>query len=106
MSTTTNQKAFVLPAQASDEDTLWLMLTFAASMGVSGAAEIAKAQADPYLCKYVAGWGSKEGDVGVVARDTHGAVLGAAWLRLGGGEGPFKLGDEKVPELATAVTGR
>jgi ribosomal protein S18 acetylase RimI-like enzyme len=94
----------VTAAGPADEPVLWLMLTYAASMGAGGVERIAEAQADPYLRTYVAGWGSKRGDLGVVARASSGEPIGAAWLRLGDGGGPFKLGDEATPELATAVT--
>ena len=40
---------------------------------------------------------------GVIARDRSGDVLGAAWLRLGGIQGPYQLADKHVPELAMAV---
>jgi ribosomal protein S18 acetylase RimI-like enzyme len=94
----------VTPAGAGDEPVLWLMLTYAASMGAGGPERIAEAQADPYLRTYVAGWGSRPGDLGVVAREPSGEPIGAAWLRLGTGGGPFKLSDDETPELATAVT--
>jgi GNAT superfamily N-acetyltransferase len=90
-------------ASAQDEPVLWLMLTFAASMGSGGEEQIVRAQSDPYLSTYVSGWGTKKGDLGVVARDGCGEVLGAAWLRLVCAEGPFKLGDREMPELAMAV---
>ena len=98
-----NPRIHVTTANAQDEPLLWLMLTFAASMGSGGVGQIAHAQSDPYLSTYVSQWGSKQGDVGVVARDGSGEALGAAWLRLGGAGGQFKLGDGQVPELATAV---
>lgn len=94
---------YIMPAEVQDEAVLWLMLTYAASMGEGGAEQVATAQSDPFLMTYVSGWGLKKGDVGVVARDAPGNALGAAWLRLGGGGGQFKLSDDDVPELATAV---
>jgi ribosomal protein S18 acetylase RimI-like enzyme len=94
---------YVTAAEAEDEPVLWQMLTFAASMGSGGVEQVAHARSDPYLSTYVSEWGSKRGDVGVVARDRFGEVLGAAWLRLGSAGGQFKLGDQQVPELATAV---
>ncbi|MCB1954567.1 MAG: GNAT family N-acetyltransferase [Rhodocyclaceae bacterium] len=93
----------VSAAEPQDEPFLWLMLTYAASMGGGGEEQISVAQADPYLRTYVAEWGSRPGDLGVVARDGDGRNLGAAWLRLGGGGSAFKLSDSTVPELATAV---
>ncbi|MDX2022320.1 MAG: N-acetyltransferase [Deltaproteobacteria bacterium] len=90
-------------ATNTDEEFLWLMLTYAASMGAGGIEQVPLAKRDPYLRCYVAGWGTKAGDLGVVARDRAGDALGAAWLRLGEEGGAFKLSSNKVPELATAV---
>ena len=103
MSHEDHTQIYMTPAEVQDEGVLWLMLTFAASMGKGGAEQVGRAQSDPYLKTYVSGWGLKKGDVGVVSRDELGNVLGAAWLRLGGDGGQFKLSDADVPELATAV---
>jgi ribosomal protein S18 acetylase RimI-like enzyme len=99
----TNTQVYVTTAKVQDEPVLWLMLTFAAWMGSGGEEQIAHARSDPYLSTYVSEWGTKSGDLGVIARDGFGEVLGAAWLRLGSSEGPYKLGDKQVPELAMAV---
>jgi ribosomal protein S18 acetylase RimI-like enzyme len=100
---TTNTQIHVTEAKVEDEPVLWLMLTYAAGMGSGGEEQISQARSDPYLSSYVANWGTKRGDLGVVAREGEGKVLGATWLRLGNAEGPYKLGDDQVPELATAV---
>jgi GNAT superfamily N-acetyltransferase len=99
----TNSQIYVTAATVQDEPVLWRMLTFAASMGSGGEKQIAHARSDPYLSSYVSEWGTKRGDLGVIARDGLGEVLGAAWLRLGDAVGPYKLADQQVPELATAV---
>ena len=98
-----NGRIVLEDAKREDEASLWLMLTFAASMGAGGESEVARAKADEYLRSYVEAWGSRIGDIGVMARSESGEVLGAAWLRLGGDGGRFKLGDSAVPELATAL---
>ncbi len=90
-------------ATADDEHTLWLMLTFAASMADGGAEEVPRAKADAYLRTYVEEWGRRDGDVGVVALDETGRSLGATWLRLKAGHGEFSVGTAAIPELATAV---
>jgi GNAT superfamily N-acetyltransferase len=97
------QQVQISPATASDEEILWLMLTFAASMGNGGIEEIEKARSDPYLSTYVNDWGRKSGDVGVIARDPEGLPLGAAWLRLSHDESRLRVADQSVPELATGV---
>lgn len=99
----TNTQVYVTEAKVEDEPVLWRMLTFAAWMGSDGEEQMAQARSDPYLRTYVSEWGTKRGDLGVIARDRLGEALGATWLRLGSTEGPYKLGDEEVPELATAV---
>ena len=82
---------------------LWLMLTDAASLGSRGEEQIAHARSDPDLRAHGSEWGTKKGDLGVVALDGLVAPIGAAWLRLDGAQGPYKLGDRQVPELAMAV---
>lgn len=56
------------------------------------------------LVKYLEGWG-RPGDAGVVARDSDGACVGAAWYRLFGGadRGDGVRAVRDVPELAIAV---
>lgn len=90
-------------ATAADEDTLWLMLTFAASMGSGGTEQVPQAQADVYLRTYVEKWSQRAGDLGVVALDRDERSVGAAWLRLNDGFGDFTVGTETVPELAMGV---
>jgi hypothetical protein len=79
-------------ATAEHEPVLWLMLTYAASMGEGGVGEIARAQADPYLRAYVEHWGLRAGDLGVVAHDRQNRPLGAAWLRLDHHDHPLRVG--------------
>ena len=100
-----NREPFSLVnALPDDEPTLWLMLTFAASMEHAGdETAIAQAQADEYLRGYVKHWGQQPGDLGIIARSAAGQALGAAWLRLGQKDGPFKVSNSQVPELAIAV---
>jgi GNAT superfamily N-acetyltransferase len=89
--------------RADDERLLWRMLTYAASMDSPGDSSIPDAQADPTINAHVVGWGAT-GDTGVLAEDCDGKQVGAAWVRPGGAEcSKYKLGDEKVPELAMAV---
>jgi ribosomal protein S18 acetylase RimI-like enzyme len=90
---------------ASREDVpfLWLMLTFAASMGGT-AEDIERAQTDPALKDYVEGFG-RPGDIGVVAL-AEGEPVGAAWVRLappGQPSSEAKAWSADVPELAIAT---
>ncbi len=93
----------IAPATADDAATLWLMLTYAASMGKGGPDQVAMAQADPCLCAYVEGWGRQAGDLGVIAREAGGRAIGAAWLRLSHEATPGRVAEPSVPELAAAV---
>lgn len=92
----------VRPAQADDEDFLWVMLYYAAHMEQDQAASLYAAKDDPFLANYVGGWG-RPTDLGVVgcAGDTP---VGAVWSRLLIGEHKtYSYVDEHTPELAAAV---
>jgi ribosomal protein S18 acetylase RimI-like enzyme len=90
-------------AQPEDEPTLWLMLTFAASMSEGAESAIRSAKRDAYLRSYVEGWGRDPDDLGLVARDGSGAPVGAAWVRRKPSGSPFDFGDESEPELSIGV---
>jgi hypothetical protein len=67
--------ATLRPAVADDEDALWRMLRSA-----SWATDDEDERTDPYLRRYVEGWG-RPGDVGVVAVGRSGRVVGAVSAR-------------------------
>ena len=54
----------------------------------------------PHIRKYHVGFGTRAGDVGVVAESVDGRPLGAAWVRLVEGYG---FVDPATPELGVAV---
>jgi GNAT superfamily N-acetyltransferase len=61
------------------------------------------ALADPKLAHYVDAWG-RPGDTAVVAVDTAGVRMGAAWARLFPAADPgYGFIDEQTPELGIAV---
>ncbi len=87
----------------SDTPALWEMLTYAARMPDDLAANIAAAQADPFLQKYVADWG-RPGDLGVLAVDERDSAVGAAWVRLlDHNFHAHNYAAENTPELAIGV---
>lgn len=86
-------------AESADEPVLWEMLTFAASMTELDAVEVARAS--DYLASYVRGFGTREGDWGLVAEESEDSVVAAAWLRLTSGEHAVATTDD--PELAIAA---
>lgn len=58
----------------------------------------------PELARYVRGFGSRDGDVGVLA-EVGGHPVGAAWVRLlTGGERGYGYVDDQTPELTVAVS--
>ena len=90
-------------ARASDESFLWDMLYYAAHMDADGLVNSNDARIDPFLAKYVEGWG-REGDLGVIAEDEYGQPIGAAWLRVMPlAERGYPLVPEDFPEIAIAV---
>ena len=92
----------IRPTQSTDEDTLWVMLYYAAHMQRDGATSLFAARDVPYLARYVAGWGRPTdlGVIGICAQEPVGAV----WSRLliGEEQTPSYIDDE-TPELAAAV---
>jgi ribosomal protein S18 acetylase RimI-like enzyme len=89
-------------ATAADEGFLWEMLFYAATMAEDGATSADDARASLFLAPYVAGWGGP-GDIGVIAEDAAGELLGAAWLRPLADEGGHPSIAPIYPELAIAV---
>jgi ribosomal protein S18 acetylase RimI-like enzyme len=92
----------IRPALAGDEDFLWVMLYYAARMDQDAAASLYAAKDDPYLAKYVRGWGQPT-DLGVVGC-VDATPVGAVWSRLLVGEHKtYGYVDERTPEIAAAV---
>lgn len=95
--------ALVRLAERHDEPVLWLMLTFAASMGDGGPSRINEAKTDPYLRTYVDAWGQDPNDLGLVAIDLNGKPIGAAWVRRNFEESDLHAGGSFEPELSIGV---
>ncbi|AKF04226.1 GNAT family N-acetyltransferase [Sandaracinus amylolyticus] len=91
------------PAVREDEAFLWQMLTHAASMDAPLEEAIASAKIDPSLEGYVRAWGTRDGDVGVIACSHDGAALGAAWVRAGKPGVPGAIVAPGIAELAIAT---
>ncbi|UJR83257.1 GNAT family N-acetyltransferase [Sandaracinus amylolyticus] len=90
-------------ATREDEAFLWEMLTHAASMDTPLDEAIASAKIDPNLEGYVRAWGTRDGDVGVIACSDSGTALGAAWLRAGKPGVPGAVVEAGIAELAIAT---
>lgn len=90
-------------ATPEDVDALWLMLFYASHSNDEEGVSPGDVRKDPYLMRYVAGWGRK-GDLGVIAESDAG-VVGSAWVRLLVGEerNDISFVDRHTPELAVAV---
>jgi len=88
---------------AADEPFLWQMLCYAAHMGEDGAAATS-ARTNPDLIDYVAGWGERAGDIGVIALAPQGGEVGAAWARVMPARSPlYRFVAPGTPEVAIAV---
>ena len=93
----------IRPALEEDVPFLWKMLAYAAHLDEDGPAAPLVSE-DPFLQRYVHGWG-RPTDLGFVAVDpSTGKAVGAAWVRLliGAEQTPSYV-DEQTPELALAV---
>lgn len=91
-------------ADPADESALWLMLTYAASMGEGGPDRVEEARADPYLRSYVEGWGSRPEDLGFVAVAPTRHIVGAAWIRRDFEASALHVGGPAEPELSIGVS--
>ena len=93
----------IRPLTSADQEMLWEMLYLSLYVP-EGAPPFARAILDqPEIARYAAGWG-REGDIGFVAADGSGRVLGAAWLRhFSDDDRGFGWIDDSTPELGIAV---
>ena len=90
-------------ATASDEPFLWEMLYLALFVPAGEPPQPRSVLRDPGVARYVAGWGLRRGDSGVIAL-INGAPVGAAWLRCFPASEPgYGFVDEGTPELSMAV---
>jgi ribosomal protein S18 acetylase RimI-like enzyme len=90
----------IRPAVASDQSFITEMQYAAFFVPPGGAPFPRSILDDPAIVKYHRDFGSRPGDVGVVALDDAGRRLGAAWVRLVEGYG---FVDRETPELGIAV---
>lgn len=90
-------------ASAADEPFLWQMLYYAAHMDEDGAA-VESARTNPDLMDYVAEWGERANDLGVIALAPGGGEVGAAWMRVMPAQSPlYRFVVPGTPEVAIAV---
>jgi ribosomal protein S18 acetylase RimI-like enzyme len=89
--------------RAADEEFLWMVLYYASHSNDETGVDPSDVRANPDLTGYITGWHSA-GRVGVIA-EVDGVGVGAAWLRMTGGDGPGEgvFVDADTPELAVAV---
>lgn len=92
------ESCIIRSAIATDEPTLWTMLSIAAHE-----TSLDLVKENSALKRYVEGWG-RTGDIGLIAEDTEHQVIGAAWLRLwSADDAGYGYLTETIPELAIAV---
>jgi GNAT superfamily N-acetyltransferase len=90
-------------ANAADEPFLWQMLYYAAHMDEDGATA-ESARTNPDLMDYVAGWGERADDIGLIALAPVGAEVGAAWARVMPARSPlYRFVAAGTPEIAIAI---
>ena len=92
-------------AGTDDVGFLWVALYYASHAAELGIQDPETLADHPELARYVDGWGTRAGDVAVVAVDIDtGDPVGAAWLRLLTGDAKgYGYVDDDTPELAIAV---
>jgi ribosomal protein S18 acetylase RimI-like enzyme len=94
----------IRPLSSSDQQTLWEMLYHSLYVSEGSPPHARDVVKRPELSRYVEAWG-RAGDLGFVAVDSSsGRPVGAAWLRLLGGDARgYGYVDEETPELGIAV---
>jgi ribosomal protein S18 acetylase RimI-like enzyme len=93
----------IRPLAPEDAHCLWEMLYQAIHMPEGVEPPAREIVHSPGLSHYVAGWG-RAGDMGYLAVDDEGLLVGAAWLRLFPAEDPgYGFVDDATPELSVAV---
>jgi len=92
-------------ATPADEPFLWEMLYQAIHVPAGAAPPPRTLLQDPSLAHYVADWGKRPGDLGIIAlQETSGEAVGAVWLRLFTADDPgWGYVDERTPELSIAL---
>ena len=92
------------PTTEADAHCLWEMLYHAIHVPPGAAAPEREIIYAPELARYVTGWG-RPGDLGYLALDAEGLLVGAAWLRRFSADEPgYGFIDAATPDLAIAVT--
>jgi ribosomal protein S18 acetylase RimI-like enzyme len=93
----------IRPLAQEDAHCLWEMLYQAIHVPQGHEPPAREIVYQPELAYYVAGWG-RPGDLGYLAVDAEGLLVGAAWLRLlAGDERGYGWVDDATPELSMAV---
>ncbi len=92
-------------ATAADEAFLWEMLYQALYVPADQPRPDRTLLQDPTLAHYVAGWGKRSDDFGIIALDKRsGESVGAAWCRLFPETDPgWGFVDANTPELSMAI---
>ena len=93
----------IRPLAQEDAHCLWEMLYQAIHVPEGAEPPTREIVHSPGLAHYVAGWG-RGGDMGYLAVDAEGMLVGAAWLRLFPADDPgYGFVDDATPELSVAV---
>jgi ribosomal protein S18 acetylase RimI-like enzyme len=92
-------------ATPADEPFLWEMLYQAVHVPAGAPPPPRTVLQEPSLAHYVADWGKRLGDQGIIAvQEASGEAVGAVWLRLFTADAPgWGYVDERTPELSIAV---
>ncbi len=94
----------IRPASGADEPFLWEML-YESLFAPPGEPRPPRELLDePRLAEYVAGFGTRPGDVGFVATGSAGTPVGAVWARRRTAAAPgYGFVDPATPELSIAI---
>jgi ribosomal protein S18 acetylase RimI-like enzyme len=97
--------ALIAAAQPGDVDFMWHMLYYASHTHHEHGVTIADMQKNPDLIRHLDSWGTRKGDLGLIARTSGLTPIGACWLRnmTGHEQQDVTFVDDATPELVISV---
>jgi ribosomal protein S18 acetylase RimI-like enzyme len=92
-------------ATADDVEFMWQMLYYASHTHHEDGVTIADMQKNPDLIRHLDAWGTRKGDLGLIARTSDLTPIGACWLRnmVGHEQQDVTFVDDATPELVISV---
>jgi ribosomal protein S18 acetylase RimI-like enzyme len=95
----------IAEATTDDVEFMWQMLYYASHTNHEDGVTIADMQRNPDLIRHLDAWGTRKGDLGLIARTPDHRPIGACWLRhmVAHEQQDVTFVDDVTPELVISV---